>query len=88
MRRYVECAFRLKYRLLCAGLLVAGSAFAFLYMSKQGYSSSATVWVDRPIYFSAPSNWNQYLSPADNQANILSELIRTRQFSLAVARGA
>jgi len=88
VRRYIECALRVKWRLSIAGLLVAASAFAFLYMNKQGYSSSATVWVDRPIYFSAPSTWNQYLSPADNQANILSELIRTRQFSLAVAHGA
>jgi uncharacterized protein involved in exopolysaccharide biosynthesis len=88
LRRYIECALRIKFRLLLAAVLVFGSAFAFLYLSKQGYTSTATVWVDRPIYFNTPNDWNQYRTPADNQANILSELIRTRQFSLTVAQRA
>ena len=88
MRRYIECALRVKFRLIIAALLVAGTAFGILYLARQGYSSKATVWVDRPIYFSTPSDWNQYRTPAANQADILSELIRTRQFSLTVAQRA
>jgi uncharacterized protein involved in exopolysaccharide biosynthesis len=88
VRRYIESALRLKWRLLAAALLVTGVAFGALFFAKQGYSSSATVWVEQPIYLSVNSNWNSYVSPAVNQMNVLQELLRTQQFSLDVARGA
>ena len=91
MRRYIEAAFRLKFRLLIGAVIVFGVVSAALYLAKQGYGASATVWVEEPIYFAdtgMTKNWNPYMTPADNQANILQELLRTRQFALNVANGA
>ena len=91
VRRYIEAAFRLKFRLLIGAALVFGVVSAALYLAKQGYGASATVWVEQPIYFAdtgMTKNWNPYMTPADNQANILQELLRTRQFALNVANGA
>ena len=91
VRRYIEAAFRLKFRLLIGAVIVFGVVSAALYLAKQGYGASATVWVEEPIYFAdtgMTKNWNPYMTPADNQANILQELLRTRQFALNVANGA
>ena len=58
MKRYIESALRLTWRLLAAALLVTGVAFGALFFAKQGYSSSATVGVEQPIYLSVNSNGN------------------------------
>lgn len=60
-----------------------------LYLSKQGiYTSSAGIWVDRPIYAPTDPGTNTYLTPASVQAAIFDELLRTYQFSLQVVKKA
>ena len=89
MKLYFESALRIKGRLLvCAGLVFA-LAWAALYMAKSGdYSSWATVWVEKPLYFNSDPGTNPYISPASNQSNLLSELLSTRQFTLNIAQEA
>ena len=49
------------------------------------YEAYVGVWVDRPTYLNTDaSDWNNYLSPAQNQSNRLGELLRTRQFLVDV----
>jgi uncharacterized protein involved in exopolysaccharide biosynthesis len=49
------------------------------------YEAYVGVWVDRPAYLNTnASDWNNYLSPAQNQSNRLGELLRTRQFLVDV----
>lgn len=58
-----------------------------LLMTPVYYESWTGVWVDRPQYLSYSQNgWNQYLSPSQNQANSLSEQLRTRSFIMDIAK--
>jgi uncharacterized protein involved in exopolysaccharide biosynthesis len=58
-------------------------------MTKQGiYTSSATIWVDKPIYLPNDPTNNPYLSPATQQANLFNELLRTHTFTLGIAQKA
>jgi hypothetical protein len=51
------------------------------------YEAWTGVWVDRPQYLTfTQSGWNQYLSPAQNQANSLTEQLRTRSFMMDIAK--
>lgn len=89
MRRYIETALRIKWRLIIAVILVFGLASGALIMAKQGiYSSTAHVWVDRPIYAPTDPGTNQYITPASVQAGIFQELLRTHQFTLEIAKRA
>ncbi len=51
------------------------------------YASTSTVWVDRTITGTGVTfgQDNQYLTPAQNQAQTLNDLLKTRAFRLAVA---
>lgn len=89
MRRYIESALRIKWRLLITAVVVFGLASGALIMSKQGvYSSTAHVWVDRAIYAPTDPGTNQYVTPASVQAGIFQELLRTHQFTFEIAKRA
>ena len=89
MRRYIESALRIKLRLLICSLVVFGLAFAFLSTTKGGFTSSSTVWVEKPLYIQdQSSDINRYVSAATIQANMLTELMGTRQFTLGIAERA
>ncbi len=89
MKLYIESALRIKGRLIICALLVAILAWGALYMTKAGdYTSSATVWVEKPLYLESSASSNPYIDPSTAQANILEELLRTRQFTLAIAQQA
>jgi len=78
-----------KWRLIIAAILIFGLASAGLYLSKQGsYTSSAGIWVDRPIYTPADPGQNQYVTPATVQAGIFDQLLQTHQFTLQIAKNA
>lgn len=51
---------------------------------KKGYTSSATVWAEQPLFYKDQSNLNPYVSVAANQVNAFQELLSTRQFSLSI----
>ena len=50
------------------------------------YESWTSIWAERPAYLNYNDGSNNYLTPAQNQSNRLSELVRTRAFQADVAR--
>src|SRR2546423_3687259 len=51
--------------------------------------AGTSLWVDNPNYLggstSQPSNWNQYLTPAQNASDILTQIAATEAFQKQVA---
>ncbi|MGH2355705.1 MAG: hypothetical protein ACRDJN_29205, partial [Chloroflexota bacterium] len=56
-----------------------------LYLAPVYYETWTGIWVDRPTYLDSKDVWNNYLTPAQNQQNRLTELLRTRAFLMSVA---
>jgi hypothetical protein len=83
-----EAFFRHKLLVLLPIFLIPLLVGPIALMSAPVYYEAWTgVWVDRPQYLShSQSGWNQYLSPAQNQANALNEQLRTRSFTMDIAR--
>lgn len=83
MARYVEMLLRYWLRfviLLIIAPLVLGVSTALYFRS---YTGSASLWVETPSYFGStvtPALWNIYLTPAQNQADTLNELLSTDAF--------
>lgn len=90
MRRYIESALRLRIRIILAALLVFSAAAGALTFSKGGYTSSATVWVEKPPSTNSiiqdPSNINAYISAATFVNGILDQLLGTDAFKLKIAQ--
>jgi len=63
-------------------VLVAGTAPPAFYIS------NASVWIDRPDVISglAVTDFNPYVSPAQNQASVMHELLASRSFVSAVVK--
>lgn len=88
MRRYIESALRIKWRLLLSALLVFGLAMAGLSFTKGGFTSSANVWVEKPLYSQQDPSADlssRYMTAAQLQAQVLNELLSTRSFTLGIA---
>lgn len=69
-------------------VLLLPSAAAYYESGKTTYyKTSARVFVNKPSYASGTSgtSWNQYVSPGQNGANLLNEMVSFRQFGLKVA---
>lgn len=83
MFKYLEVIFRhwFRFAALCLALpLIAGGAALYLFQGKDG---SAQLWVDNPGYFGTiqtATGWNQYLTPAQNTVDSLTQLILTATF--------
>lgn len=88
LRRYIESALRLKLRLIISALLVFGIASTALFFSKGGYTSGATIWVEKPPFgFSDPNLFpNPYASVAFQQAERFNQYLRTYAFALNIAK--
>jgi uncharacterized protein involved in exopolysaccharide biosynthesis len=83
--KYLELLFRYKIRFVLIGLLaplVLSGLMIVLFPSSQAHAS---LWVDTPNYFgvspTVTSGWNQYLTPAQNTADQMGQLIRTGAFA-------
>jgi hypothetical protein len=83
MSRYVEIFFRFWIRFLVLLVLipaVVGAATIVLFPS---YRATSSLWVDSTGYYGyrfTPVGWNQYLSPAQNETDSLSQLMATGTF--------
>src|SRR5579864_6520427 len=83
MARYVEVLFRYWVRfaiILIVAPLVLGAATVVIFRT---YQATASIWVESPDTFGqdvTPSGWNSYLTPAQNQADTLQQLITTLAF--------
>jgi hypothetical protein len=83
MFKYLEVVFRhwVRFVALCLALpLIAGVAALYAFQGKDG---SAQLWVDTPSYIGniqTAAGWNQYLTPAQNTVDSLTQLIMTDTF--------
>lgn len=81
--RNVDLALRHKVLLLIPILLglIAGVIWTMTSI-KETYFSTATIWVERPTTETGGSfiDFNQWISPAQNQVNSMRELLSTRTF--------
>jgi uncharacterized protein involved in exopolysaccharide biosynthesis len=83
MARYIEVLFRYWIRfaiVLIVAPLVLGAATVVAFRT---YQATASLWVESPDTFGqdvTPSGWNSYLTPAQNQADTLQQLITTLSF--------
>jgi uncharacterized protein involved in exopolysaccharide biosynthesis len=83
--RYVETFFRHLLLLTLPIAIALIGAFGVVVAQPRVYSSSVKIWVDRSSYGLTASD-NSYLTPAQEQSDVISELLRTRSFSLAVGK--
>lgn len=82
MARYVEILFRFKIRFVILLAILPALVGAVTILLFPSYTASAQLWVDNPSYFggATPSGWSQYLTPAQNESDSLSQLLSTRAF--------
>ena len=76
-----------RFALLLVGL-PAGAAAASIFIFPS-YQASARIWVDTPSYFGSVSSaqgWNQYLTPSQNEADSLTQMVATDAFVSTVGR--
>ncbi len=81
--RYVELVFRHWIRFAILLLVLPAAVTAASLTLLRTYQASAALWVENPTYFgaaAAAAGWNQYQTPAQNQADILSQILQTRDF--------
>lgn len=86
MERYVETFFRFKWVFLFILVLVPTLGVGYAIDQRQVlYQSTGTVWADKPAYLDiATTDWNIYISAAENQAGNVSEFLQTNSFALDV----
>jgi uncharacterized protein involved in exopolysaccharide biosynthesis len=83
--RYVETLFRHRLLLTLPIAIAVIGALGIVTQQPRGYSASLKIWVDRSSYGLTAAG-NAYLTPAQEQSEMVSELLRTRSFSLAVGQ--
>jgi uncharacterized protein involved in exopolysaccharide biosynthesis len=87
--RLIELIFRHKLLLSLPIILgLAGGIFAVTQRPDSYYSSRAAIWVERPTPLSGESiaEFNPYVSPAQNQANSMRELLGLKSFVSDIQR--
>jgi uncharacterized protein involved in exopolysaccharide biosynthesis len=85
MVRLLETFFRHRLLLLGPVVLVLVGAIGWVFMQPPTYQSSVRVWVERQTLVPDP-NSNPYLTPAQEQAGVLTELLGTKYFDAKVGR--
>lgn len=85
--RFLETFFRHKLLILLPAIItpLVVVPFAFV-LVKPYYEAWAGLWVERPAYVPSTDDWNRYVTPAQNQQQRLTELMKTRSFTEDVAR--
>jgi uncharacterized protein involved in exopolysaccharide biosynthesis len=85
MVRLLETFFRHRLLLLGPVVLVLVGATGWVFIQPPTYDSSVRVWVERQTLVPDP-NSNPYLTPAQEQAGVLTELISTKYFDSKVGK--
>jgi len=82
MERYFETLFRFKWLFLFVLVLVPSLGAGYAIDQRQVlYQSVGTVWADKPAYLDiASQDWNQWNTPAQNQASNVQEFLQTNRF--------
>jgi uncharacterized protein involved in exopolysaccharide biosynthesis len=93
MARYVEILFRHWKRFAVILILLPTPISIATLIYFRTYQAAADIWVDNPTYFGSNTNivgsggvsgWNQYLTPAQNEADELNQYLQTTSFVYAV----
>jgi uncharacterized protein involved in exopolysaccharide biosynthesis len=85
--KFLEAFFRHKLLVLLPPLLIPLFVGPWALMTAPiYYESFAGVWVDKPTYLNYNDNFSIYSSASSQQANKLSEILRTRSFMVDVAK--
>lgn len=85
MTRYLEQALRRWWLWLLPLVLPAVVVGGLYAVRTPQYDVSVTIWAERALYLSVPGD-NPWVTPAQMQVNLLSELLRTRAFLVRVAK--
>jgi uncharacterized protein involved in exopolysaccharide biosynthesis len=83
MVRLLETFFRHRLLLLGPMTLVLAGSLGWVLIQPPLYESSVRIWVDRQTLVPDP-NSNPYLTPAQEQAGVLTELVSTKYFDVKV----
>src|SRR5438105_6481990 len=87
MLKLLDTFFRHKLLLLLPPFLITLIVAPITIVTAPVYYETWTgVWVDKPTYLPSANDWNQWLSPAQNQAGSLNELLHTQSFVTDVAK--
>lgn len=84
MLRYLETLLKYKLRFMLILVLLPALATGASVALFPTFKGSASLWADSPSSYGSgfyPSGWNQYLSPAQNEADGLSQLMKTAAFA-------
>ncbi len=85
MERYIETFFRYKWLLLFILVLLPTLGTGYALDKRQVlYQATATVWAEQPPYLTVTADWNQYISPAQNEASAVQEYLQTDVFDVKV----
>jgi uncharacterized protein involved in exopolysaccharide biosynthesis len=85
--KFLEAFFRHKLLVLLPPILIPLIVGPLALMTAPiYYESFAGVWVDKPTYLNYNDNFSIYSSASSQQANKLSEVLRTRSFMVDVAK--
>ncbi len=85
--KFLEAFFRHKLLVLLPPVLIPLLVGPWALMTAPiYYESFAGVWVDRPTYLTYNDNFSIYSSASSQQANKLTEVLRTRSFMVDVAK--
>lgn len=93
MARYVEILFRYWTRFAVILFLLPTPVSIATLIYYRTYQASTDIWVEQPTYFGANANvvgsggvsgWNQYLTPAQNEADELNQYLQTTSFLYSV----
>ena len=93
MARYVDILFRHWTRFAVILFLLPTPISIATLVYFRTYQAATDIWVENPTYFGSSTNlvgssgisgWNQYLTPAQNEADELNQYLQTTSFLYAV----
>lgn len=85
--RFLETFFRYKFLIVLPAIITPLIVIPFaLLLVKPYYQTTAGLWVERPAYVATTEDWNRYVTPAQNQQQRLTELLKTRSFVEDIAK--
>jgi uncharacterized protein involved in exopolysaccharide biosynthesis len=85
MLRYLETFYRHRLVLTTPVALVLLLTVGWVLAQPVTYFSTVRLWVEKPTLISNPND-NPYITPAQEQSSVLTELINTKYFCLEVAK--
>src|SRR5438309_1406959 len=89
MARYVDILFRHWTRFAVILFLLPTPISIATLVYFRTYQAATDIWVENPTYFGSSTNlvgssgisgWNQYLTPAQNEADELNQYLQTTSF--------